>query len=228
MVSRFQTLRRHLFARNSMWAMLPLIVALLASAYINVAYNKTVRNTRSLVNHSLMVNNTIFELLSALQDIETGQRGFLITGDSAYLQPFETGTGRIEPLIARLTQLVADNRVQSAQVGTISDLARYKAQETANTVQVRRESGFDQAKLIVASNGGKRTMDALRSAIARMRTTEQALLAARINAMNAADRNMIYVAVASIILALLGRLVASLVQINQRKRRRERSGQNEV
>jgi methyl-accepting chemotaxis protein len=226
MTSKITVLRRHLFGRNSVWAVLPLVVALLASAYINIAYNKTVRTTRSLVSHSLRVNNAIFELLSALQDVETGQRGFLITGDPAYLEPFEQGTRKIEPLIGRLQHLVSDNRIQTSQLKAISALARFKAQETARTVRVRQEEGFDQARLIVASNDGKRTMDDVRAAIGEMRATEQTLLTERIDAMKIADRNLVYVAVASIVLALLGRLLAMMVQINQRKRRRERSLQS--
>lgn len=220
MTRRFATIRRHLFGRNSLWAVVPLVVALLASAYINIAYNKTVRATRQLVNHSLTVNNAIFELLSALQDVETGQRGFLITADRAYLEPFDKGTAKVEPLITRLQQLVTDNHVQSAQITAISTLARKKVAETAQTVRVRQERGFDTARLIVAGNEGKRTMDDLRIAVAQMRRTEQALLSSRIEAMNNADRNVIYVALASVLLALLGRMLALMIQIRQRKKRR--------
>lgn len=223
MTIAFATIKRHFFGRNSLWALVPLVVALLASAYINIAYNKTVRATRELVNHSLTVNNAIFELLSALQDVETGQRGFLITADRAYLEPFDKGTAKVEPLIARLQGLVRDNRVQTAQVAAISTLARQKVSETAQTVRVRQEQGFDKARLIVAGNEGKRTMDDVRVAVAEMRQTEQTLLSSRIDAMNDADRNLIYVAAASVLLALLGRMLALLIQLRQRKQRRSRN-----
>ena len=63
-------------------------------------------------------------------------------------------------------------------------------------------------------------MDDLRVAVAQMRRTEQALLSSRIEAMNNADRNVIYVALASVVLALLGRMLALMIQIRQRKKRR--------
>ena len=97
---------------------------------------------------------------------------YLITGDETYLAPFEAARGRLEDDLTALRSLVDDNDAQMADAERISALVRDKLDELEETIQVRREDGFDAARAIVASGTGKAAMDRIRAQVDAMRTRE--------------------------------------------------------
>ena len=70
---------------------LPLLFAMLCGGYLSYRYNILLRENRDLVVHTYQVINAIDGLLIRLEDAETGQRGYIITGDASYLAPYEPG-----------------------------------------------------------------------------------------------------------------------------------------
>ncbi len=217
-----------MLGKASLWALLPILVALLASAAMNIAYTRSLSSTRSLVTHSLEVNNAINGLLSALQDVETGQRGFIITGRIAYLEPYRAARSRAIPAAVVLATLVGDNPDQIARATQAKQLAAEKLAEVDATITAMRGSGFTAAQRMVASDDGKRTMDRLRTVLDQMRAAEDGLLKARIMQARSAETRIFIVAATSIALALLARLAAFLIQLHfRRKRRQSRSEVNQ-
>src|SRR5882724_13452557 len=77
-----------------------------------VAYRATTDlvDSASLVAHTHKVLETVAGVLSALQDAETGQRGFLLTGEERYLAPYSSGIKLVDRNIQDLRELTADNR----------------------------------------------------------------------------------------------------------------------
>ena len=76
-----------------------------------VAYRgiSTLANTSRLVTHTHEVLEYTADLFSLLQDAETGQRGYVITGDEGFLEPYQTGIARVPSVVKELRQLTADN-----------------------------------------------------------------------------------------------------------------------
>lgn len=218
--ARWRTLRRHLFGKASLIGLLPVLVALAGSAALNISYTRSLAATRALVTHSLRVNTAINNVLSAMQDVETGQRGYLITGDPAYLAPYRAGVAAIEPGTARLEQLVRDNPGQGARIARARALGRRKLAEVDATLAAMRTQGFPAARALVASDAGKRTMDSFRATIAEMRETERTLLESRVAAMHRTEQRLFWVILLGIALALSARLAAFLLQLRIRRRQR--------
>ena len=83
-----------------------------------VAYRNltTLSNTSLAVDRAHAIVEGLTELLSLAKDAETGQRGFVITGDEAYLEPYQASIGRLEPALVELRALVADDPVQQKQL----------------------------------------------------------------------------------------------------------------
>ena len=131
------------------------------------------------VNHTLDVQRRITSVLSVLQDAETGQRGYLLTGDAKYLDPFEGARRRLTVEINALARDVADNAPQRDAALALEPLINAKFQELDHTVDLRRTGDVEAAMAIVRSDAGRQTMDQLRSRIADMGRAEGQLLTRR-------------------------------------------------
>ena len=125
------------------------------------------------------VNTSLANLLLAAVDAETGERGFIITGTDSYLEPYIRGRGEIASSLARTRELTAANRDHQADMDRLAALADVKLEELDEAVGQRRRFGFAAAQAVVTTNLGKRTMDEMRTVVARMQTREDRLLAAR-------------------------------------------------
>ncbi|RYD54108.1 MAG: hypothetical protein EOP60_08535 [Sphingomonadales bacterium] len=226
LAERWQVLRRHVFGKASLVGLLPVLVALAGSAALNIGYTRSLATTRALVTHSLRVNTAINDVLSAMQDVETGQRGYLITGDAAYLDPYRAGVAAFEPGTARLEKLVRDNPGQGARIARARTLGRRKLAEVDATLAAMRSQGFPAARALVASDTGKRTMDSFRTTIAEMRDAERTLLETRVASMHQTEQRLFSVILLGIALALSARLVAFLLQLRIRRRQRAARQEN--
>jgi CHASE3 domain sensor protein len=203
--------------RNALLSALPVVVALLLSGFISFSYNLLLKNYRDAVDHTFQVMSAIDNALLRLQDAETGQRGFIITGDEAYLAPFKSAELELSEVLADLGRLVSDNADQQAQIANLQQLAEGKLSELQETIATRRNEGLEPARLKIINSTGKETMDRIRSVAAAMRTTEQRLLEARLSSARRAEQLMVLVAVICVVLSLAGRMMAILIQARMRE-----------
>ena len=95
------------------------------------------------------------ELMSALTDAETGQRGYLLTGNDTYLEPYRLADASIDNVIKQLRDLTADNPVQSRRLEQALPLIQSKMAELKQTIELRRNQGLDAALKVVATGQGK-------------------------------------------------------------------------
>ncbi len=131
------------------------------------------------VTHTQLVLGDSSDLLSDLQDAETGQRGYLITGLENYLEPYKTGIAKAEERRKDLVKLTADNPNQQRRLTDIEPLIRAKLAELQQTIDVRRTNTFEAAKAIVVSDQGKKVMDGIRKLLTEMNDEEEGLLKKR-------------------------------------------------
>jgi PAS domain S-box-containing protein len=100
-------------------------------------------------------------LLSALKDAETGQRGFLVTGEESFLDPYHAARQAVP---ARFEELgAAAGEAGLPPPGTLREMAEAKLDWTAGSIETRRREGRDAAFAAVASGRGKELMDAVRA-----------------------------------------------------------------
>jgi PAS domain S-box-containing protein len=132
-----------------------------------------------LVSYSYDVKSVLDDLLTATTDAETGQRGYLITGDPQYLEPYERGTARVHEALEHLASLASIDSLRPRHVAELRPLIDQKLHELAQTVEVRRADGFEAAQRVVRTNVGKATMDRIRAIVAEMDRNEDAVLSTR-------------------------------------------------
>jgi PAS domain S-box-containing protein len=121
-------------------------------------------------------------VLATLVDAETGQRGFLLTGEERYLPPYDAAVARLPGALDRLAGLLAESPGQVARVPAIRAGAEAKLAELADTVALRRAGDAEGALRLVRTDAGKARMDALRMEVSAIGNVQRRLLAERIEA----------------------------------------------
>jgi methyl-accepting chemotaxis protein len=178
-----------------------------------VSYQSVTKQTEAAtwVAHTREVQNQLTQLLSNLQDAETGQRGYVITGVESYLAPYTDGSARTEENRRRLAELVSDNPRQQARADALAPLIADKLAELQQTVEVRKSRDFAAAQSIVLSDRGKKAMDTLRTIMREMNLEEEALLKTRADAAQIDARDAKLTIVFGTLLALVFAGLAGLL-----------------
>src|SRR5215213_10829754 len=128
------------------------------------------------VERSRQVLQELHTTFSAIQDVETGQRGFVITGDEQFLKPYNDATNSVPQRLASLRALVADDPEQLTLYAEAERLANAKMGEVTEVITRYRKGGFPTAQDRVREGTGRRLMDQLRAVIAQMDAAENTRL----------------------------------------------------
>ena len=138
------------------------------------------RDARLLIGHTREVITATFATLSTLQDAETGQRGYVITGMTSYLAPYDRALASIGADTSRLRALLAGSPRQRQRLDTLSTLVSRKLDELAKTIDLRRAGHTAEAIAFVQSGAGKQSMDAIRNVLAAIAAEDHSVLEARV------------------------------------------------
>lgn len=151
------------------------LVALLMVAVVGIDLrNATVLyQTRQQNEHRHLILEAIDKIEADSRDAETGQRGFLITGDARYLQPYEDALKRSDADFAGLEEaLRAWHPELLRRLPAVHAALEQKLHELEQTVALRRQSGFEASREVVLTDRGRRLMEQLRAEFEDLRTTE--------------------------------------------------------
>lgn len=116
-------------------------------------------------------------LIIDLLNIETGHRGYVITGIPAFLEPHATGLAAIDRTLEGLRALASDDSETAGRVAALEALVRQRTASSLAAVALRRDQGFGAARAGVVSGEGKRLMDRVRVAVSGIVTRERERLA---------------------------------------------------
>lgn len=167
------------------------------------------RTAREWSQHSYDVLTTIGALNLEVRKAETGQRGYLLTGNDEYLAPYESALGQVGFLQGELQRLTADNRIEQQRLKTLTPILQRKLEELAQTIQLRRTDGLQAALKIVLSNLGKDYTQQIEATLTSMKLDEQKLLAERLAATDARGEWVRWLTVGGTALAILTLLWAA-------------------
>jgi signal transduction histidine kinase/CheY-like chemotaxis protein len=188
-----------------------LVTTVLAALIVAAAFWLGWRNKDDdrWVVHSLAVRDQLTRVLSLVQSAETGQRGYLLTGQDLYLTPYRMALEQMPTTLEATQDLVSDNPEQVVKVGELRQLIGAKLDELRSTVDAYNTGGKDRALAIVNNGNGYELMLKIRSAVIAMQSAEDKLLVGR---QAAAERSAILlqvgVATAFLLLCGVGFLVA--------------------
>jgi PAS domain S-box-containing protein len=180
------------------------------------------------LNDQVQTTHEVKEELSAVLglvvDAETGQRGYLITDDPAYLEPYQEATAQIEARLARLDSLTKSSAPQQQRMHELRRIEQDELAVLQRTVQLDKEGRDFEAGQLMLSGVGRHRMDQLRRIVTDMEKEEDRLLAMRATGANRGQWTIVLaclaIAVLSIVVYLLVlRVVRSAARSNQIARR---------
>ncbi|MBG7619667.1 CHASE3 domain-containing protein [Herbaspirillum sp. AP02] len=187
-----------------------ILVILVSVAYANFA---RLGAANELNVHTYDVRDQVQGMMESLINIETGQRGFSLTGNDASLEPYQLGNAHFKQYLAKARELTADNAAQQQRLQQISDAeARWLASAIDPAVALRRavRDGREQMAAVVAfeqAGKGKTEMDRMRALLGEMDRAESSLLSTRAeeaaNLKSVTGNTLIGGGVISVVLAML-------------------------
>lgn len=145
------------------------ILAISAMAVLTIRANQEVLQRGTVIDR-------LRQTLSSMKDAETGQRGYLLTDDERYLEPYNRALPEVHAELDALANARPPGRIPAADLSALSVLADQRIAQLNETIAVRRTQGLPAALAIVQSNRGMHVMDAMRSAVARIITAQELAL----------------------------------------------------
>ncbi|HEV8368589.1 MAG TPA: CHASE3 domain-containing protein [Pyrinomonadaceae bacterium] len=129
--------------------------------------------------HTYDVLGLLDDALSSLQDVETGQRGYLLVGDDSYLEPYQAGSDKLDQRLQEIKRLTVDNPRQQQRIDRLSTLVKERLASARETIELRRRGKADEALQIIKTGKDKSLMDEVRKAVSEIKNEEVELLAQR-------------------------------------------------
>jgi PAS domain S-box-containing protein len=168
-----------------------LIIAFATYQSFNSALEKNI-----MVEHTNQVINTSQQVVSFMKDAETGMRGYIITNDSSYLEPYISSQAKVPVHINILDSLTTDNAVQQFRIDTLRTHISEKFSIISQTIALRNRNNTATMEHSAAIKQGKALMDKIRAIIQTVVDEENRLLVVRSEALNRSIEFAIYIIVA--------------------------------
>ncbi len=173
-----------------------------------MSYRGTIVSGESdrLVRHTHEVLENLQDVLSAMENVESGDRGFALTGNASYLESYRASAASARQSEATVRSLTADNPAQQRQLSELEELAAEKVQFAQLVIHLRQTQGMTAAAEAIRNGAGERIMDEFREVVRKMQAEELRLLALRDAD---ASRRLAQTKTALLLGTLLGVLIAA-------------------
>ncbi|WP_425989767.1 response regulator [Brevundimonas sp. TWP2-3-2] len=196
-------------SRTGLWTALGVIAALLfflISGVVSFSNVQIMKSDSAKIAHTHDVIVALDTLLSTMLDAETGQRGFLLTGNEEYLQPYDDAVSEVDLALSAIAGLT----LQQTELGKLKAHVEARLAVLKRTLDLRRTEGAAAALAEVNTDRGKVEMDAIRAQLGIMRQEEVRLRVASLAEMQVAARTAI---ASGVFAALLGMMLALVLGV---------------
>ena len=159
-------------------AMIFVITVVGIGTYLKLGF---IEQSSGWTNHTYEVMETADALMASMVDQETGVRGYLVSGDTKFLDPYRNGRANYERALTKAKQLTLTNPAQQERLEALNRAADTWRDEVAEReIALMGQTGTrEQARSLMASGAGKASMDAIRAKLNEFQTVEKSLLATR-------------------------------------------------
>jgi signal transduction histidine kinase len=164
------------FKTRSLVALLVALSFLVGSIVAVAGLYRSQSQDRDRARQTMATQQALSQVLSLLQDAETGQRGYLLTGSDAYLQPFTEASSALNAKMDALGAQVSVTTSQAQAFGQLQSLAKQKLDELNRTIALKQKGKDSEAFAIVTGNQGKDLMDRARAIVGRLQDGQAAIL----------------------------------------------------
>ena len=195
---------------RKLMAAFAMLIAVMAISSV-IVYQKTtfIHQSVGWTTHTYIVLEKLNLAMAAMVDQETGVRGYLVSGDDKFLEPYHKGGEAYAAAFREVKQLTSDNPAQQVRLDKMNQSARTWRSEIAEKeiALMAKPETREQARAMEAGGAGKLSMDGVRALVAEIDAVERTLLTSRSSAMASAldvsSQTTIIGGVASLLVALL-------------------------
>ena len=167
------------------------IALVIINAIISYRSTDTLIANNGWVLHTEEVITELTETLSNVKDAETGQRGFIITRDERYLEPYNKAVGSLDGHLIKLRKLTDDNPEQQTRLIVLEEKIKTRMDTLKANLGLQRDKDFDVIREAGMLDRGLIQMNAVRDQIAEMTAAERSLLDVRLAEAKSSGRNTI-------------------------------------
>jgi CHASE3 domain sensor protein len=177
----------------------PTLLALMAwNAYLAVSHLKGMQKIAVLTMESAAIQAELSGVLNDLTDMETGQRGFLLSGDATYLQPYSQAKARIATdFVALRAGLARRRQPEQSLESQLESLADSKQAEMERTINLRQHGYRLRSFRVIYTNEGNEYMDQIRRIVSSLELSESANFAKLEGEKSATLKKFLRVSIAS-------------------------------
>ena len=155
-----------------------LLVVIAWNAFLVVNHLRKMQEMAALILQSSAIQRNITDVLNDLIDMETSQRGYLLTADNTYLQPYTDANGRIKSDFAELRVGFANRSEQEQSLEShLESLAASKQSEMERSITLRQRGYRHRSFMLVNTNEGKEYMDEIRRILSSLSAAESSNVA---------------------------------------------------
>jgi PAS domain S-box-containing protein len=178
-----------------------IIALLIVSAAVSYFNTCQLFDNQGRVARNHQIQGSLGDVLSTMKDVETSQRGYVITGGKEFLEPYRSATTHIQPQIERLRELLAESAEQQSNLAVLEKKIGARLDLSKQSNLLRETEGFKAAQDFAATGQGKQAIYEVHNQIEEMQRAELISLRRR----EGQCAQSFYVAVAADLLtALLG------------------------
>ncbi|MCK8785658.1 CHASE3 domain-containing protein [Roseomonas sp. NAR14] len=171
---------RRLVVRANFLVLAVLVIMMILVGGVTWERFNAARTARQWSQRTYDALGVITALNLALRGAETGQRGYLLTGDEEYLAPYTAALDQVGFLQGELQRLTADSPVEQERLRALAPLLQRKLEQLAQTVRLRRDVGLDAAMRLLRTDSGRNYMRDIEAILAAMTAEQRALLVQRL------------------------------------------------
>jgi len=191
-----------------------------------LSYRGMIQNDedRQWVTHTYLVLGQVDAVVTDLLNAETGERGFILTGETSFLEPYTDAYARVNGDVVELRRLTSDNPVQQRALDGVEPLISERLEMLRDRVEMRRKSGLVSEAELIRQGPGKQHMDKIRAQLAGMKQEENRLLKLRTEEAAKSSQNTRTVIVSGEMLGIAFLCLAGVVvgqEMGQRRRAEE-------
>ncbi|WGG43887.1 methyl-accepting chemotaxis protein [Rossellomorea sp. DA94] len=177
--SYFRTIRGKVVLSFGLLTIVLLVLA--STSYLNMM--KLQKEIDTLITYDMKVDTNLKDLSKVLNDIEIGEQGFVITGATGFLAPYQNGKKEVEGQIKDLHSLLKDDPEQLEKMGKIEAQYGFWMQFVDRVIETRKDKGLEKAANLVETGVGKKYLDGIRSYVDMIVVDQQKDLDARIDSL---------------------------------------------
>lgn len=177
--SYFRTIRGKVVLSFGLLTIVLLVLA--STSYFNMM--KLQKEIDTLITFDMKVDTKLKDLSKVLNDIEIGEQGFVITGATGFLAPYQNGKRDVEGQIKDLNSLLKDDPEQLDKMGKIEAQYGFWMQFVDRVIETRKDKGLEKAANLVETGVGKKYLDGIRSYVDMIVVDQQKDLDARIDSL---------------------------------------------